>query len=178
MTAPTASAGARTPRPDSVRSDFFVFQLGRTDFAVSTSIAREVVEARPATPVPLAPADLLGALNLRGEVVPLVRLERFLGLPVETAERSRSIVVLSLRELRLAVPVDRVLDVRHIAPWEIRRAAEALPDLARGVAVSEKGRTVILDGERLLERVADEIARGLRAAGSPATSAGRPDQEE
>jgi chemotaxis signal transduction protein len=165
--APSEGAFAgRDAAPDAgaLRSDFCLFLRGDVQFALSTRIAREVLEARLWTPVPLAPPDLMGAFSLRGEVVPLVRLDRFLETSGRPLERNDPVILLWAGDLRMAVAVDRVLTVRHIAPWEIRRPQEeGISDLVRGFAGPEEAQTRILDGERLLGRVAEEIALGIRA---------------
>ena len=82
------AAAAATPR-----SDYCIFMRDGRRFALSTTIAKEILEARPFTPVPYAPPELLGAFNLRGEVVPLVNLDRFLGVNGRASRISFAIVV-------------------------------------------------------------------------------------
>lgn len=147
-----------------LRSDFCVFRRGEIEFAISTRVAREVLEARLWTPVPLAPPDLIGAFSLRGEVIPVVRLDRFLETSGKPLERNDPVILLCSGDIRMAVAVDRVLTVRHIAPWEVRRPhEEGGSELLRGFAGPEEAQILILDGERLLARVAEEIAQGIRA---------------
>ena len=158
--------GARdaTPEPGALRSDYCLFRRAEIEFAISTRVAREVLEARTWTPVPLAPPELIGAFSLRGEVIPLVRLDRFLGTAGRVLERTDPVILLSAGDLRMAIAVDRVLTVKHIAPWEIRRPREEnVSELVRGTTGPEDAEIVILDGERLLARVAEEITQGIRA---------------
>lgn len=156
--------GPVAPDAGALRSDYCLFLRGEQEFALSTRIAREVLEARIWTPVPLAPPELIGAFSLRGEVVPLVRLDRFLETSGRSLERNDPVILLCSGDIRMAVAVDRVLTVRHIAPWEIRRPqGEQVSDLLKGFAGPQEAQTRILDGERLLARVAEEIALGIRA---------------
>jgi purine-binding chemotaxis protein CheW len=148
-----------------LRADYCVFMRGGSRFALSTRIAREVLDWRPYTPLPRAPEELLGAFNLRGEVIPLARLDRFLGVPDRPLERSDTLLVLADGEMTLAAVVDAVDTVRHIAPWEIQRTDAAERErnaLVRGSAGKEGLRTAILDGEKLLAAVAAHIASGFR----------------
>jgi len=148
-----------------LRSDYCVFARGGATFAISTRVAREVLDWRPFTPLPRAPEGLVGAFNLRGEVIPVARLDRFLGVVEKPIERSDALLVLADGELTLAAFVDGVAAVRHIAPWEIQR-----PDLEerqrnpllRGTIGRDEQRTSILDGERLLAAVAAHVASGFR----------------
>jgi purine-binding chemotaxis protein CheW len=57
-----------------------VFPIGEDRYAVPTSAVREVVSDPRPTPLPTAPAALLGAFNLRGEVVPMFDTAALLGI--------------------------------------------------------------------------------------------------
>lgn len=162
---PSDAAGSRDGTAEvGLRSDYCLFQRGEVEFALSTRVAREILEARIWTPVPLAPPELIGAFSLRGEVIPLVRLDRFLGTTSRPFERTDPVILLCSGDLRMAAAVDRVLTVRHIAPWEIRRAKdEGVSELVRGTTGAEDAETVIIDGDRLLAKIAEVIAQGIRA---------------
>lgn len=61
-----------------------VFGLGNDLFAVDAAVAREVVAAPTITPLPTAPATILGVFNLRGEILPVFDTARLLDLaPVD-----------------------------------------------------------------------------------------------
>lgn len=147
------------------RSDYCIFLRDGQRFALSTTIAKEVLEARPFTPVPYAPADLLGAFNLRGEVVPLVNLDRFLQVAERPVARGDTLLILSHRDLALAAVVDQVVVIKHVSPWEIRRAKldpSMQNPLVRGLVGRDEEQTMVLDGERLLAGVVDQIVAGMR----------------
>ena len=156
---------------EGARADYCVFHRGDRGFAISTGLAQEVIERRTLTPVPHAPEELVGALNLRGEVVPLVSLDSFLDVPARPLARGDALLVLALGDSRFAAIVDRVAKVKHFAPWEIRRSVEAEPDtgpLVRGFTGTEKDRLAVLDGETLIRTVVQRVAEGFRRHPSPA----------
>ena len=147
------------------RSDYCIFLRDGQRFALSTTIAKEVLEARPFTPVPYAPHDLLGAFNLRGEVLPLVTLDRFLQVAERPVARGDTLLILSHRDLALAAVVDQVVVIKHVSPWEIRRAKldpSMQNPLVRGLVGRDEEQTMVLDGERLLAGVVDQIVAGMR----------------
>jgi chemotaxis signal transduction protein len=148
-----------------LRSDYCVFSRDGTTFALSTRVAKEVLDPRPFTPVPQAPPELIGAFNLRGEVIPLVRLDRFLGVAGRPLERTDTLLLLGDENVSVAVVVDHVTTIKHIAPWEIRRSKPAdggQSPFVRGMTGVETARTWVLDGELLLSSVADAVTRGFR----------------
>jgi len=149
------------------RSDYCIFLRDGQRFALSTAIAKEVLEARPFTPVPYAPPDLLGAFNLRGEVVPLVNLDRFLQVAERPVQRGDTLLILAHRDLALAAVVDQVVVIKHVSPWEIRRAkldpsVQSQNPLVRGLVGRDGEQAMVLDGERLIAGVVDQIVAGMR----------------
>ena len=56
---------AETPR------EYLAFQLTDETYAVPIERVREIVKVPPLTEVPRAPKELLGVMNLRGEVLPV-----------------------------------------------------------------------------------------------------------
>ncbi|MES2729251.1 MAG: chemotaxis protein CheW [Pseudomonadota bacterium] len=67
--------------------------IGGQVFAVSLHSIRDVIEMIPLTPVPLAPDDVAGIVNLRGRLVTTIRLDRLLGIPVSDDQTPRLAIV-------------------------------------------------------------------------------------
>ena len=57
-----------------------IFPIGEDQYAVAAHTVREVVCEPHATRLPTAPTVLLGAFNLRGEVVPMFDVAALLGI--------------------------------------------------------------------------------------------------
>jgi purine-binding chemotaxis protein CheW len=87
---------------------FGSFHLGEFELALPISALQEVVAFPEAiTPVPLAPPHLLGLFNLRGLLIPIVHLGRFLGMPESADRREARVAVIASGDARLAVVFDR-----------------------------------------------------------------------
>jgi|GEM_PF-3045668 len=158
-TEPQAGAAA-TPR-----SDYCIFLRSGRRFALATTVAKEILEARSFTPVPYAPRELLGAFNLRGEVVPLVNVDRLLDLEERPPARGDTLLLLCQGEFTMAAVVDQVVIIKHVSPWEIRRTKldpSVTNPLVRGLLGRDAEQTMVLDAERLVGGVAERIAAGLR----------------
>ena len=91
-------------------------------FGFDLNIVREFAPLRSLTRVPLGPTALLGLLNLRGEILPLLDIRPALGMEIPTSlqpdveadddRRSRmEVVVVEHDAQRVAVWVEQVLDV-------------------------------------------------------------------
>jgi chemotaxis signal transduction protein len=77
-------------------------------FAVEVLYAREVVVFDEYTMVPLAPSHLLGVVNLRGSVMPLVDIRPILGLEGVSATRETRALVVECDGEQAAILIDEV----------------------------------------------------------------------
>ena len=93
------------------------FYLGSECYAIELTELAEVLPFANCAPLPGAPPELLGVVNLRGELRPVADLAVLLGLPQGVEEGAGQ--VLFLRPLGTGLRVGRVDQVRGIAPEEL-----------------------------------------------------------
>lgn len=86
------------------------FVLDGHHFGVDVRVVQEVLRTLAITPAPLAPDEVRGLINLRGQIVEALDLRRILGLPPAPASEAVS-VVLSTDEGRVSLLVDRIGEV-------------------------------------------------------------------
>lgn len=132
------------------------FSIAGESYAVNILQLREVLpEARP-VPVPGAPPEVLGVLNLRGEIITLLDLRRWLGLPAGAVDGP--VLVLELAGLSLGLRVDAVgvllkrLPVDLLAPRPVENPR--LRQLACGCTELADGPLTLLDFAALLPSAA------------------------
>ncbi len=139
-------------------SQVLVLRVGDGEYAVPIEAVVEVHWMVELTAMPDAPPWLLGMLNLRGLVVPVVDLRLRLGLPTRSPDLSTPIVVINSRGRRLGLVADTVVEVLAVGP-EDRLA----PDEAVGLAHPID--SLLRVGRRLLLALApDRLAIDLSAA--------------
>jgi len=76
---------------------YVTFCLGEELFGVEVARAREILDLVPVTKVPQTPDYLLGVINLRGQVVPVVDLRVKMGLPKAETTRDSCIIVIEVQ---------------------------------------------------------------------------------
>jgi purine-binding chemotaxis protein CheW len=76
---------------------YVTFGLGEELFGVEVTRAREILDLVPITKVPQTPDYLLGVINLRGQVVPVVDLRVKLGMPQNDNTRDSCIIVMEVQ---------------------------------------------------------------------------------
>jgi purine-binding chemotaxis protein CheW len=121
---------------------------------VPVLVVRDVLGPQSITPIPLAPAEVEGAMNLRGRIVTAIDLRRRLGLPPRPAGgQPMSIVVEDGTEL-YAMLADAVGDVVPLAAADRAPNPPTLDPLwrevSRGVHQRDGQLVILLDVEKLL----------------------------
>jgi purine-binding chemotaxis protein CheW len=141
---------------------FLTFDLGAESYGVDILRVQEIRCWSPVTRLPLAQPHVLGVLNLRGSLVPIVDMRMRLGLERAEFTPLTVIVVLSVetaagvRECGLVV--DNVSDVVEIPPAALRP-----PPHLGGGAAQEFIQSLATLGDRLLILLDCEalVGRGL-----------------
>lgn len=107
------------------------FHLGGEQFALPVEDVQEVLLKQPLTPVPLAPEEVLGLLNLRGAIMPAIDLRRRLGFP-DAAAAAQKLLVLKGSEGPVSVVVDDIGDVFELEGTGWRPVPDTLGSGHRG----------------------------------------------
>jgi purine-binding chemotaxis protein CheW len=105
------------------------FALDGVEFGFDIAKVQEIVQRSTITPVPGAPSFVIGVLNLRGSIIPVIdsRL-RFHLEPTEVTARTR-IIVIELSGQATGLQVDSVSEVVKLADFALRET----PPLVAGV---------------------------------------------
>lgn len=80
-----------------ISSQYVTFSLGDELFGVEVTRTREILSLTPVTKVPQTPDYLLGVINLRGQVVPVVDMRLKLGLPAADETEDTCIIVVEVQ---------------------------------------------------------------------------------
>lgn len=110
-------------------SSYLTFSLGEEKFAISVASVQEIVELEQVTKVPNAPMYMLGIINLRGRVLPLLDTRLKLGLSKTEVTRKSRIMVIDLetsddKNVQVGALVDVAKEVIQLSETDIQRAPE------------------------------------------------------
>jgi len=102
---------------------YLSFKLGEEVFAINVSKVLNILEMKPITRVPKSPDYLIGVINLRGNVLPVVDLRIKFGLPEISITVDTNIIVLSIEKdgetIMLGILIDAVREVLEFKNDEI-----------------------------------------------------------
>src|SRR6267378_895368 len=149
-----ATAGPDAPGSQQV----LTFVLGNETYGVDILRVQEIRGWSAVTKIPHAPAHVLGVLNLRGSIVPIVDLRMRFAL--ERAEYTTVTVIIVVSVISAAgrrdfgVVVDGVSDVVDVNTEEVKAApelgAKGATDYIRGLVPVSERMVVLLDIDRLI----------------------------
>ena len=111
--------------------ELIAFRIGEQEFCVDIIAVREIRGFAAATPLPHAPNFVVGVINLRGTVLPIVDLAARLGFgPTQPTARSVVIVVRIDRQL-VGLLVDAVSDILTVTDDLLQPTPDIASELAR-----------------------------------------------
>ncbi|MCA0432935.1 MAG: chemotaxis protein CheW [Proteobacteria bacterium] len=128
--------------------ELIVFRLASIDYCVDIMQVREIRGWTPATPIPHAQHYMLGVINLRGTVLPIIDLADRFGLPPSQPNERNAIIVTEVKNQLVGLLVDSVSDIISIDRTEIQPTPEVAVghsnrDFVTGV-IGVEGRMVSL----------------------------------
>jgi purine-binding chemotaxis protein CheW len=100
-----------TAGPDSNDRSLCVFERAGRKLALPVWAVREVIGGETVSPVPCAPAEIAGAINLRGEPLVLVQIDDWIGARFRPCGTADHILVLECGDVQAGLLVDRVCEV-------------------------------------------------------------------
>ena len=97
-----------------------VFRVGATHYGIGIESVDEVLPELGVTPLPGAPEEVIGTIDVRDGVVPLYDIHRRFAAGQRRSTSDSRIILVSLREGAVALPVDGVDEVAWIDPASVR----------------------------------------------------------
>ena len=144
---------------DSNSEEFIVFRAGGQEFCVEMASTREIRGWTPATKLPNSAPYLVGIINLRGTILPIVDLAVRLGLPkIEQSER-HVIIVVRLEDKEFGLLVDAVSDIVNVSVEQLR----PVPELNSKVSEEFFRQVIVFESRIICEVVLDRLVPELKA---------------
>lgn len=130
------------------------FTLADEEYGLDILAVREIRAWSRVTRIPQTPAYVLGVLNLRGAIVPIMDLRLRFGLERESYGDNTVTIIVAIAERLFGIVVDAVSDVVDIDPAAIK----PVPDMGavvdtrylKGLATHEERMVMLLDVEKLM----------------------------
>jgi len=149
-----AQALARPPeRPQVAETllELLEFRLAQERYALENRYVQEVHPLSELTPLPCTPPFVLGIVNVRGRILPVLDLKKFFDLPEKGLTDLHRIILVRGNDLELGLLADVIVGVRSIPADSLQPFLPTLTgvrsDYLKGVTAE---RLVVLDLARIL----------------------------
>lgn len=149
-----------TLQADDGTDQYLSFILANEEYGVDILRVQEIKGWDGATPMPNMPDFVLGIINLRGTVVPVIDLRKFFKL--DTAEFNQQTVVIVVKvndeshnERTMGIVVDAVSEVHNIAKTDMMQSPDfggvADTEAIKGLATVSEQMIILLDIDHLMK---------------------------
>ena len=146
------------------------FVLDRQRYALLLSSVEKVHRSVEVTPLPKAPPIVLGVINVRGRIIPVIDMRKRFALPEREIGLNDQLIIAKTPKLHVALVADSVDGVIEIDGQEIIRTDQVLPqaEYVEGVVKLTDGLLLIHDLDRFLSlREEDTLMNALQESGQP-----------
>jgi purine-binding chemotaxis protein CheW len=132
-------------------SQLVAFRVGGQELCVEIGAVKEIRPWTAVTPLPHSPDFVLGVINLRGSVLPVIDLGARLGIPVAPPTNRNVIVIVWIDKQLIGLLVDAVCDILSASGDAIQPVSQVA-----GVGADALIGGLLNIGDRLLSCVALE----------------------
>ncbi|SDL60566.1 chemotaxis protein CheW [Halarsenatibacter silvermanii] len=146
----TNSGSMEDSSTDFEEKQYIVFSAGNQDFGVEIMQTREIINMSELTDMPNSPDFIKGIVNLRGEIVPIVDLEkRLMKNDTSLSADEGRIIVVSINENLVGMQVNQVEGIIRLDTSKIGQAPDITTSVRsnfiKGVGKLEERLLIILD---------------------------------
>lgn len=151
------------------KAQFVVFQLAGEDYSIPILDAKEIIKMVDITRIPGTSEFILGVINLRGQIIVILDLEKRLGMTTQKPTPVTRLLIAEIDRKLIGMKVDSVSDVRWIAVNDIKPAPKALAkkielSYLKGVGIQGEKLVIILNLQNLLSSEEKDAIKAIHAA--------------
>jgi purine-binding chemotaxis protein CheW len=140
--------------PTKFAPEFVVVGIGEQRFAIAVQLVREIRGWSSFTPLPHAPEFVLGMINLRGLILPVVDLGARLGKGPTQIGPSAVVIVAEVANGQVGLLVDEVCDIVTVQADDIQKVPDydsgGQKRFVNGMLTTEEGILTLLDPTDIL----------------------------
>ena len=150
----------KTIEKEATRIEIVSFTIGQQSFCIEINHVLEIRGWTQTTVLPHAPEYVIGMMNLRGTVLPVVDLSLRLGLGKTIPQVRHVIIIAQIGDKTTGLLVDSVSDILTVGLNEIRPtpdvASEKTAAFIKGVYTLDDNLVRAIDVHQVLPQVQDE----------------------
>ena len=132
-----------------MEEQYIVFKLGQEEYGLDILMVQEIVRPLETTKLPNSPEYIMGIVNLREDVIPIIDLRRFFNLQTTDVTDESRVIVIKNDNNAFGIFVDEVHEVLRISKEQIKSNEELDQKInklyIKGVAKVQQRLIILLD---------------------------------
>ena len=104
------------------KNQYIIFQLYNEEFGIDIANVQEIITPPRITFLPGAPSYVLGVIDLRGAIIPIIDLKARLGMKSSEATEEARVIVVKIENRSYGMMVDYVHEVLRLDSTQIDRS--------------------------------------------------------
>lgn len=97
-----------------MENKYLLFLVDQESYGISIASVVNIMEVQEVTPVPEMPDYIIGVINLRGMVIPVMDIRLRLGMPTREYDERTCIIICKEKGKQIGIVVDTVAEVQNI----------------------------------------------------------------
>jgi len=128
------------------------FMLGYERYGIESAYVREVYPLMELVPLPGTPASVLGIVNVRSQILSVIDLKKFFGLPEKGLTDLNKIIIIQDDKMEFGILADNIDGVRKVSINDMQVSIPALTGVRADYIKGVTGESlIILDAQKLLD---------------------------
>ncbi len=133
---------------------YLIFEIGHDAYGVEITFVNEIIGVQQITEVPEQPKYVLGIINLRGKIIPVMDVRLRFKKPSREFDDRTCIIVVEIMETLVGLIIDRVVEVIDIHKDQIADPPKINADFKnrfiQGIGKTQSGVKILLNCAKLL----------------------------
>src|SRR5690606_8081514 len=139
------------------------FEMGNNRYGINVIKVKEIIMPMKVTPIPHANPAVEGIIQLRGEVLPVINMERVLGMPPSSNKSDEKYIVAAFNKTQVVFHVHNVTQIHRISWDQIEKPSDIYSaESSQVIGVIKRGSDMLLllDFEKIILDISPET--GIR----------------
>ena len=132
-------------------TEIIEFTLASESYGIESAYVREAYPLKDFTSLPGVPSFILGIVNVRGQILPVIDLKKFFNLPFKGIGELNKVLIVHDDVMEFGVLADEVIGTKQIFLDEILPVPSAITSIGEGYLKGvTRDRLIIFSAETLL----------------------------
>lgn len=161
------------------QESYLIFELANAFYGISTVAVQEIFLLPEVTPIAETASWVVGVINLRGAILPVIDLPHLLGQASPLLQPTDSVIIVQWQNQRIGMVVQQVCEVAAIAHEDIQRTLTSQASIKNtntsitfGITTLESKLVTLIDPTSLVQSDPITVQQELSHHGSNGTALG------